>query len=115
VPGVNETPRRTWPYPADWTVWKLSPGAGEAAAGEVWGTVRATESSAGNLLGTASPVLARLHAKRLRAGKDWLSQPGESAVNIARMGCGRRLARELSAARGSGLPRNEVREHCFMN
>jgi len=25
VPGVTDTPRRTWPDPAGWTVWKLSP------------------------------------------------------------------------------------------
>ena len=33
MPGVTETPRSTWPKPADRTVWKLSPGAGEVAPG----------------------------------------------------------------------------------
>ncbi len=33
VPGVNDTPRRTWALAAVWTVWKLSPGAGELAPG----------------------------------------------------------------------------------
>src|SRR6516162_508947 len=36
VPGVKDTPRRTWPAPADWTVWKLSPdGAVVALSGSV--------------------------------------------------------------------------------
>jgi hypothetical protein len=30
---VNETLRRTWPLAAVWTVWKLSPAAGEVAPG----------------------------------------------------------------------------------
>jgi hypothetical protein len=31
VPGVTDTPRRTWPDLADWTVWKLSPDGADVA------------------------------------------------------------------------------------
>jgi hypothetical protein len=33
VPGVNDTPRRTWALAAVCTVWKASPGAGEVVPG----------------------------------------------------------------------------------
>ena len=37
VPGVTDTPRRTWAFAAVWRVWKASPDAGEAALG--WSVV----------------------------------------------------------------------------